>query len=64
MLAADTLMGQCSDLAGKPSERELADRGIFVPLDRAAQRLDPQLARPVHIDVRDIRAAQRCLKRC
>jgi hypothetical protein len=45
MLAADALMRERGDLARQPLERRAVEPGRVVPLDRAAQRLDPDLVR-------------------
>ena len=54
MLAADPLVGQRRDLPGEPGQGRLVERRRVVPLDRAAGRLDPELARPVDVDVGDV----------
>ena len=45
MLAADPLVRERRDLAGEPGQGRLVERRRLVPLDRAADRLDPELAR-------------------
>ena len=54
MLAADPLMRDRGDLAGEPLQRRLVELGRVVPLDLAADRLDPELAGPVDVDVGDV----------
>src|ERR1043166_4611461 len=63
MLAADPLMRDRGDLAGQALQRRLVEFRRVVPLDLAAGRLDPELARFVHIDVGDVRPRQHARQR-
>ena len=58
MLAADPLVRQRGDLPREPIERRRIERGGIVALDRAADRLHPDLAGAVDVDVGDVVARQ------
>ena len=58
MLAADALMRERRNLARETGQHELGDRVILVPLDGAAERLDPDLARPIDVNVGDVGTRQ------
>jgi hypothetical protein len=64
MLAADPLRAGGGDLPGKAIKHLSGQPGRVAALHRAADRLDPQLARPVDEDVGDIVPGQIGGKRC
>src|SRR3546814_7664335 len=59
MLAADPLVAERRNLPREPREQRAVEGGHLVALDRPAERLGPQFAGAVDIDIGDLGAVER-----